>query len=65
MNPQGEGRYEGTDWVCSNCGAEIMVKHGGDQAKWQADSAYTCRCGTRMQLEHAAAGAGSTPMTGG
>ena len=44
---------EGTDHVCDNCGCEIMVKHSGDHSKHTSDS-YTCRCGTRMRLEHAA-----------
>jgi len=43
--------YDGTDYVCDNCGCEIMVKHGGDEAKHQNDS-YTCRCGTTMRTEH-------------
>ena len=47
------GRYEGTDYVCSNCGCEIMVKHSGDESKMGADSTYTCRCGTPMRPEHA------------
>lgn len=54
-----QGRYEGTDYACPNCGCEIMVKHSGDEAKMQAGSTYTCRCGTQMQLEHARAGAGT------
>ncbi|HEX6140999.1 MAG TPA: hypothetical protein VF013_11150 [Candidatus Limnocylindria bacterium] len=57
MNQQtGTSGYEGTDYVCPNCGCEIMVKHSGDHSKMSADSTYTCRCGTRMQLEHAKAG---------
>ena len=27
---QQKGQYEGTDYVCDNCGSEIMVKHSGD-----------------------------------
>lgn len=60
MNPTTtEGRYEGSDYICPNCGCEIMVKHTGDPAKMHANSSYTCRCGTEMRLEHAAAGAGA------
>jgi hypothetical protein len=51
------GRYEGVDWICSNCGCEIMVKHSGDIAKMAEDSTYFCRCGTAMQLEHEPVGA--------
>jgi DNA-directed RNA polymerase subunit RPC12/RpoP len=55
--PNQKQSYDGTDYVCANCGCEIMVKHSGDPAKMSADSTYTCRCGTRMQLEHAPTGA--------
>ncbi|MCA1588065.1 MAG: hypothetical protein LC744_05320 [Chloroflexi bacterium] len=48
-------RYDGTDYVCDNCGCEIMVKHKGDEAKMGRDSTYTCMCGEPMRLEHAAA----------
>jgi predicted RNA-binding Zn-ribbon protein involved in translation (DUF1610 family) len=48
----GQGQYEGTDFVCDNCGCEIMVKHTGDHSKHTSE-AYTCRCGTQMRLEHA------------
>ena len=51
-------RYEGTDYVCSNCGCEIMVKHAGDESKGYGRTDYTCTCGSAMQPEH---GAGSTP----
>ena len=27
---QKQGQHEGTDYVCDNCGCEIMVKHTGD-----------------------------------
>jgi hypothetical protein len=47
-----QGEYDGTDYVCDNCGCEIMVKHSGDHTKHTSD-AYTCRCGTVMRLEHA------------
>ena len=46
------GQYEGTDYVCPNCGCEIMVKHAGDQAKGYGRSKYVCSCGTPMELEH-------------
>lgn len=54
-----QDRYEGTDYVCPNCGCEIMVKHSGDPSKMQGDGGYTCRCGTRMQMEHSTVGAGA------
>jgi hypothetical protein len=53
---QGQNSYEGTDYVCDNCGCEIMVKHTGDHSKHNRDT-YTCRCGTAMRLEHAEVGA--------
>ena len=28
-----QDRYDGTDYVCDNCGCEIMVKHRGDASK--------------------------------
>ena len=58
MNPEeaATSTYDGTDYVCDNCGCEIMVKHSGDHEKHTTD-AYTCRCGTQMRLEHARAGA--------
>lgn len=49
---QPQSRYDGTDYVCSNCGCEIMVKHRGDESKGYGRSEYVCTCGTRMQLEH-------------
>lgn len=45
-------RYDGTDYVCKTCNAEIMVKHAGDQAKGYGRSKYVCSCGTPMELEH-------------
>ena len=48
---QVQGTYEGTDFVCDNCGCEIMVKHSGDASKHSSDT-YTCRCGRQMRLEH-------------
>lgn len=61
MNQQmNKSQYDGTDYVCSNCGCEIMVKHSGDQSKMSGDSTYICRCGTRMELEHARAGSGTS-----
>jgi hypothetical protein len=52
-------RYDGTDYVCSTCGCEIMVKHRGDEAKGYGRSDYICTCGTAMKLEHAGAGTGT------
>jgi len=51
---QGQGQYDGTDYVCDNCGCEIMVKHRGDESKMQAGSTYTCVCGQPMRPEHGA-----------
>ena len=51
---QTQGRYDGTDYVCDNCGCEIMVKHRGDESKMESGSTYICRCGTEMRLEHPA-----------
>lgn len=48
MNDQ----HDGTDYVCDNCGCEIMVKHRGDEAKMPSDGVYTCACGTTMRPEH-------------
>jgi hypothetical protein len=39
MSGTDTSRYDGTDYVCSTCGCEIMVK-------------YVCTCGTPMDLEH-------------
>ena len=47
-----QDRYDGTDYVCDNCGCEIMVKHRGDASKMSRGSTYTCRCGSAMRLEH-------------
>ena len=48
---QSAGRDDGTDFVCDNCGCEIMIKHAGDASKHSSDT-YTCRCGRPMRLEH-------------
>ena len=45
-------RYDGTDYVCKNCGSEIMIKHRGDESKGWGRSDFVCTCGTPMQLEH-------------
>ena len=52
MDTSQQGKSHDEDWVCSYCGCEIMVKHHGDPAKMGRESVYTCRCGTRMDLEH-------------
>ncbi len=44
---------DGDDFVCSNCGCEIMLKHQGDPAKMQSMQPFTCCCGTKMEPEHA------------
>jgi DNA-directed RNA polymerase subunit RPC12/RpoP len=54
-----QSRYDGTDYVCSTCGSEIMVKHVGDEAKGYGRSKYVCTCGTPMNLEHASSGQAS------
>ena len=43
---------DGEDFVCSNCGCEIMLKHHGDPAKMPNMRPFTCCCGTSMQPEH-------------
>jgi hypothetical protein len=53
-------RYDGTDYVCSTCGCEIMVKHRGDEAKGYGRSKYVCTCGTPMDLEHGPGGQASS-----
>jgi predicted RNA-binding Zn-ribbon protein involved in translation (DUF1610 family) len=45
-------KYDGADYVCDNCGSEIMIKHTGDGEKHQSLN-YTCRCGSEMRLEDA------------
>jgi hypothetical protein len=42
---------EGDDYVCSNCGCEIRVRHVGDPAKMQNMRPFTCCCGTQMAKE--------------
>ena len=42
---------EGDDWVCSNCGCEIRLRHHGDPAKMQQMTDFTCCCGTKMHKE--------------
>jgi hypothetical protein len=43
---------DGDDFVCPNCGCEIMLKHHGDPAKMQRMTMFTCCCGHRMEFEH-------------
>ena len=43
---------DGEDFVCPNCGCEIMLKHHGDESKMQDMRPFTCCCGTLMQPEH-------------
>jgi hypothetical protein len=57
MNPQAAGTAvlemrDGDDFVCPNCGCEIMLKHHGDPSKMQNMRPFTCCCGTPMQPEH-------------
>jgi len=51
-----QSRYDGTDYVCTTCNSEIMVKHAGDEAKGYGRSKYVCTCGTPMDLEHPSGG---------
>ena len=47
-----QDKYDGADYVCDNCGSEIMIKHTGDGEKHRSLN-YVCRCGTEMRLEDA------------
>ncbi len=43
---------EGEDYVCSNCGCEVRVRHAGDQSKMTSGSGtFTCCCGEEMRVE--------------
>jgi len=46
---------DGDDFVCPNCGCEIMLKHHGDRARMPNMGPFTCCCGTEMVPEHGAA----------
>jgi hypothetical protein len=46
--------HDGEDFVCPNCGCELMLKHHGDPAKMQPMRPFTCCCGTAMHSEHEA-----------
>jgi DNA-directed RNA polymerase subunit RPC12/RpoP len=52
FGPMDQEKYDGADYVCDNCGSEIMIKHTGDGEKHKSLN-YTCRCGTEMRLEDA------------
>jgi hypothetical protein len=65
MPTTNRGGPAGEDWTCSLCGAEIMVKHPGDPNRMDSDSAYTCRCGTRMERKHGRATPTPRPATAG
>jgi hypothetical protein len=43
---------DGDDFVCPNCGCEIMLKHHGDPRKMGQMGPFTCCCGTPMEFEH-------------
>jgi hypothetical protein len=43
---------DGEDFICSNCGCEIMLKHHGDPARMPNMRPFTCCCGTEMRPEH-------------
>ena len=43
---------DGEDFVCPNCGCEIMLKHHGDPARMPNMGPFTCCCGTEMAAEH-------------
>jgi hypothetical protein len=64
MGTTGRSQGQDEDWTCSVCGCEIMVKHAGDPARMAPGSAYTCRCGTRMELEHPERGTTSAGASG-
>ena len=53
VDMQAPEMHDGEDFVCSNCGCEIMLKHHGDPAKMQRMTTFTCCCGTPMHPEHA------------
>ena len=44
--------HDGDDFVCPNCGCEIMLKHHGDPARIQTMRMFVCCCGTEMEFEH-------------
>ena len=48
----GREMRRGDDFVCPNCGSEVMVKHPGDPQKMPLSGYFTCACGTRMEYEH-------------
>ncbi len=56
MNAQAGGEAlemrDGEDFVCPNCGCEILLKHHGDPAKMPKMGAFRCCCGTAMHPEH-------------
>lgn len=52
FGPMDQDKYDGADYVCDNCGSEIMIKHTGDGEKHRSLN-YICRCGTEMRLEDA------------
>jgi DNA-directed RNA polymerase subunit RPC12/RpoP len=43
---------DGEDFVCPNCGCEIMLKHHGDPGRMVNMTQFTCCCGTKMEPEH-------------
>ena len=43
---------DGDDFVCPNCGCEIMLKHHGDPRRMGQMGPFTCCCGTPMEFEH-------------
>ena len=47
----GTRMQEGDDFVCSNCGCEIRLRHHGDDARMQTMQPFTCCCGTPMEPE--------------
>lgn len=44
--------YRGEDFVCRNCGCEIMVKHWGEPRSHADGGTFTCHCGKQMEPEH-------------
>jgi hypothetical protein len=44
--------HDGDEFVCPNCGCDLILKQHGDPAKMQEMRPFTCCCGTAMHSEH-------------
>ncbi len=53
---------EAEAWTCQFCGCEIAVRRGGDPERRAPGATFTCRCGTRMDMEGAVPAAGTTAV---